>query len=128
MEKLLLNFLDWFFLVFHTGLSVFNTVGWMFRRTRKIQLLTISLTASSWFILGIWYGWGFCPCTEWHWQVREALGRPVQSTSYIHFLVYEITGINLPPEGVDTAVLVILAVSMIMSIVVNAQDYIKKKR
>ncbi|HPI91446.1 MAG TPA: DUF2784 family protein, partial [Spirochaetota bacterium] len=117
MNNILLHILDWFFLIFHTGLSLFNSLGWIFRKTRRIQLATISLTAASWFVLGIWYGWGFCPSTEWHWQVRDALGTPVQSDSYIHFLVLEITGLNLPAQGVDIAVLATLGVSMLLSVI-----------
>ena len=127
MNNILLHVLDWFFLIFHTGLSLFNSLGWMFRKTRRIQLVTISLTAASWFVLGIWYGWGFCPSTEWHWQVRDALGTPVQSDSYIHFLILEIMGLNLPARGVDIAVLAILGVSILLSVILNVRDFIIKK-
>ncbi len=127
MDSLLLRILDWFFLIFHTVWSIFNSAGWAFRATRKIHLATISLTAASWFILGIRYGWGFCPCTDWHWQVREALGEPVQSASYIHFLIYEITGINLPPGKVDTAVMAIFFAAAILSVVLNLRDHIRRR-
>ena len=62
------------FFVFHTLWIVFKCLGWACRRTRRWQLATISLTALSWFGLGIWYGWGYCPFTDWHWQIRERLG------------------------------------------------------
>ncbi|MDP3718874.1 MAG: DUF2784 family protein [Acidobacteriota bacterium] len=60
--------------VLHTSWIAFNCLGWAWRRTRRWQLLTLTLTALSWFGLGIWYGWGYCPFTDWHWQVRSRLG------------------------------------------------------
>jgi len=36
---------------------------------------SLLLTAFSWFVLGIWYGWGYCVCTDWHYMVlRDELG------------------------------------------------------
>ena len=52
----------WF--LFHTAWIGFNCVGWAWRRTRPWQLGAIALTLLSWFGLGIFYGWGFCPCTR----------------------------------------------------------------
>src|ERR1019366_4368421 len=75
------RFLNIFFFVFHTIFTLFNIVGWIFPKTRKLHLITISLTAFSWFILGNWYGWGYCFCTDWHWMVREKLGYKDHSRS-----------------------------------------------
>ncbi len=82
------QFLNIFFFVFHTVWTLFNMTGWMFRPTRRLHLVTLTLTALSWFVLGIWYGWGYCLCTDWHWQVRRELGFRDESNSYIHFLVW----------------------------------------
>jgi len=70
------NFLDKFFFVFHSLLILFNLSGWMWKKTRRLNLVLLLLTGFSWTILGIWYGFGFCPSTEWHWQVRMKLGLP----------------------------------------------------
>ncbi|MCC5921935.1 MAG: DUF2784 domain-containing protein [Cyclobacteriaceae bacterium] len=70
----MLIFADLFFTAFHTLFIVFNVVGWAFEKTRKTHLVTISLTLMSWGVLGIWYGFGYCPLTDWHWQVLRALG------------------------------------------------------
>jgi len=125
-DRILLEIGDYFFLTFHTALSLFNTFGWIFKKTRPWHLTSILLTASSWFVLGIWYGWGYCPCTDWHWMIRDALGRPIESWSYIHFLIQELTGINAPPEIVDVSVLAVLIVSTVMSVVLNVRDRIKR--
>ncbi|MBL7851660.1 MAG: DUF2784 domain-containing protein [Cyclobacteriaceae bacterium] len=115
----MLVFLDIFFILFHTVFTVFNVVGWMFARTRKLHLITMTLTAFSWFVLGIWYGWGYCFCTDWHWQVREALGYHDHSTSYIHFLLLKLTGMDFNPQWVDTATATVFALSLIATLWVN---------
>jgi hypothetical protein len=120
------QFLNIFFFVFHTIFTVFNITGWVFSATRKWNLLTLSLTAFSWFVLGIWYGWGYCFCTDWHWQVRSALGYVDKSNSYIHFLLLKLTGINFPEQLVESSTLIIFLVSFGLSTWLNIRDHRKK--
>lgn len=115
----MLPLLNFFFFVFHTLFTLFNVVGWMFVGTRKLHLITMALTAFSWFVLGIWYGWGYCFCTDWHFRVREALGYHDHSTSYIHFLLLKLTGINMSPQWVDAGTAVVFALCLIASLWVN---------
>lgn len=120
--------LDYLFFIFHTILTLFNMVGWVFPATRKWNLLTLFLTAFSWFVLGIWYGWGYCLCTDWHWRVREHLGYHDQSRSYIHFLILQLTGINANPNFVETMTLILFLVSFAASIYLNARDYVLRHK
>jgi hypothetical protein len=121
------QFLDIFFIVFHTLFTLFNITGWIFRATRKWNLVTLQLTACSWFVLGIWYGWGYCLCTDWHWQVRERLGYHDQQNSYIHFLLLKLTGINFNETLVNNVTLIVFVISVVMSIWLNIRDR-KQKR
>ena len=102
-------------------------VGWLFSKTRKLNLITLLLTAFSWFVVGIWKGIGFCYCTEWHWQVREQLGYHDQTNSYIHFLILKLTGANLSVSLVETATMIGFAISVIMSVWLNVRDWRRKK-
>jgi len=121
------HFLNYFFLSFHTALIFFNTFGWIFQKTRKWNLITLLLTAFSWFVLGIWYGWGYCVCTDWHWQVREHLGYHDNTNSYIQFLAQKLTGINFSSQLTDTITAIVFFVSLAMSIWLNVRDrHIKK--
>ena len=95
------------FFVFHSAWILFNCIGWAWRRTRPWQLLTVSLTALSWFGLGLWYGWGYCPCTDWHWQVRARLGYS-DPPSYVQLLIHELTGIDLQPFVANVTTLLVL--------------------
>jgi len=100
------------FFVFHTLWIAFNCVGRAWRRTRRWQLATVSLTALSWFGLGIWYGWGYCPFTDWHWQIRERLGYH-DPPSYVQLLIRELTGIELGPDlanGLALGTLIVVGV------------------
>jgi hypothetical protein len=117
----LLNILNLGFFVFHTLWIAFNCVGWVWRRTRRWQFLTLTLTTLSWFGLGIWYGWGYCPCTDWHWQVRARLGYD-DPPSYVQLLVRELTGIALSPDAADSLTLGMLILAGVLSIVLNVRD------
>lgn len=120
------QFLNIFFFVFHTVFTVFNITGWMFPVTRKWNLITLLLTAFSWFILGIWYGWGYCFCTDWHWDVRERLGYHDAQNSYIHFLLVKLTGLDVNAQTVETLTLVVFLVSLVLSVWLNIRD--RKRR
>lgn len=96
--------------------------GWAFRKTRRLHLVTLLLTAASWFVLGIWYGWGYCLCTDWHWKVREAMGYDDRSNSYIHFLLLKLSGKDFGSRLVENATLVVFLVCVVLSVVLNYRD------
>ena len=85
---------------------------------------SLSLTAFSWFILGIFYGFGFCFLTEWHWRVREALGHTNESNSYIHFLLVKMFDISVSEKVVDIFTGVFFSSAVVASVYVN---FIRKK-
>ena len=116
------QFLNIFFFVFHTIFTLFNIVGWAFPKTRRLHLITVSLTAFSWFVLGIWFGWGYCLCTDWHWDIREKLGYTDESGSYIHFLILKLTGVNMNPQLVNNVTLMVFVASAALSIWLNIRD------
>ena len=116
MNKLILEIIDYFFILFHSLLILFNVFGWIVPKWRFANLITLSITAFSWFALGIWYGIGYCPFTDWHWRVRRLLGYHDQSNSYIHFLILKITGINLPENWVNATTLIVFLTAFFISI------------
>jgi hypothetical protein len=109
------------FFVFHTAWIAFNCLGWIWRRTRPWQLVTVSLTALSWFGLGAWYGWGYCPCTDWHWQVRARLGHQ-DPVSYIQLLIREMTGFDPGSALADILAVATLAGVSLLNVVLYARD------
>jgi len=113
------RFLDKFFFVFHSSWILFLLFGWVWRKTRRANLAVILLTAFSWFILGIWYGYGYCPSTDWHWQVRARLGYKDLPNSYTKFLVDSLTGWNVSQGLIDVLTLVLLVLAFGASLYVN---------
>jgi hypothetical protein len=122
-----LAFLNIFFFVFHTVWVLFNLTGWMFRKTRRWNLVTLLLTLASWTVFGIWRGFGYCVCTDWHWQVRDAMGLATESNTYIHFLILKLTGLDLPAETVLYITGGGFVISFVMSVTLNMRDYLSAK-
>ena len=114
--------LDYFFVVFHGSLVLFNLTGWLWRQTRRIHLISISMTILSWFGLGIFYGWGYCPCTEWHWQVKYKLGETDLPYSYVKYYVDKLTGVSWDPLAVDATVVILGLLAFALSGYFNWKD------
>jgi len=123
-------FLDKFFFIFHSSLIIFILFAWIWKKTRLANLVVILMTAFSWTVLGIWYGFGYCPCTEWHWQVRVKLGYYDMPSTYTKFLIDSLTGLDVSPILVDTLAVSLLILAFAASVFTNARDWKKgdKKR
>jgi hypothetical protein len=113
--------LDVAFFVFHTSWIAFTCLGWIWRRTRRWHLAVVSLTVLSWFGLGVRYGWGYCPLTDWHWDVRARLGH-VDPPSYIQLLIREAIGVDVGAIQADTLAVVTLVVVTVGSVVLHRRD------
>ncbi len=122
------QFLNYFLFIFHAVFVLFNLTGWWFKKTRRLNLITLSVTAGSWFVLGIWFGWGYCLCTDVHWMVRRELGYNDQSRSYIHFLILKTTGANLNQRLVGLCTLIGFLASIVMSVLLNIIDWRRRRK
>jgi len=121
--------LDIFFVVFHTSLILFNIFGWIWKKTRLWNLVTLALTGSSWLFLGLIVGVpGYCPFTDWHFSVLEKLGRTGLPNSYIKYLADRLTGHDLNPSIVDSVTLYTFIAALALSITLNIRDYLGKKK
>jgi hypothetical protein len=120
-------FLDKFFFVFHSFLIVFNLFGWIWKKTRKANLAVLFLTTFSWFGLGLFYGFGYCPCTDWHWQVRMELGHYDMPPSYLTFLIKSLTGFEANKTLVDIFAVIFLFLAFFASLYINIRAYRKKQ-
>jgi len=105
---------------------VFIIFGWIWRKTRVANLIVVLLTVFSWCILGIWYGFGFCPSTEWHWQVRMKLGYYDLPNSYTKFLVDSLTGLDMSQKLVDIFAVLFLVMALLATMITNVRDWRKK--
>ena len=118
----MLRAVDWFFVVFHTGFVVFNVIGWLIPSWRRANLIALLLTGGSWFGLGIFYGLGYCPFTDWHWAVLQRLGESDLPASYMQYLVMRLLGLDLRAAFVDAVVAVGFFAALLTSVVLNIRD------
>lgn len=88
----MLHLLDILFTLLHLLIIGFNLCGWIFPATRKLHFIFIVATACSWLILGIWFGMGYCPVTDWQWRVKEQLGARNLPDSFITYFVNKVSG------------------------------------
>lgn len=117
--------LDVFFLVFHSLLILFNLFGWIWKGTRRLNLITLFLTGFSWVILGIFYGWGYCFLTDLHWRILERTGEPNLPNSYIQYLLNRILGIQLSAVAADYLTIVLFVIALILSVYFNLRKRVK---
>lgn len=120
--------LDYFFLIFHLILVVFNLFGWLVKRTRKLNFLTLTLTFLAWFGLGLFYGIGYCPLTDWHWQILKKIGETGLPDSYITYIIERATGIKIDDYVITVLTVVLFFAAYIISIVINFRDIKRKRR
>ncbi len=119
----MLAFLNVFFFVFHTALIFFNVLGWIPKKLRKWNLATLLLTAFSWTVMGIWFGRGYCVCTDLHWRVRAAMGIHDHADSYLVLLVRTLSGWDPPVPLVNAIALWVFVISLTMSVGLNVRDW-----
>lgn len=115
----MLKFLDICLTFVHLALIGFNLFGWIWSKTRKAHLITVAATAFSWFILGIWFGWGYCPITHWQWNIKEKLGETNLPNSFIKYYADKISGRNIDTSLVDRATLISFLVVIVLTIYLN---------
>jgi len=114
-----LKLLDLFLAFLHFALISFNLFAWIFPKTRKAHLITIGATAFSWFGLGIFYGWGYCPITDWECDVKQKLGETNLPNSFIKYYADKITGKNIDAGLIDNFTLGFFLAAIILSIYVD---------
>jgi hypothetical protein len=116
--------LDIFFLIFHTILIFFNLFGWIWKRTRKLNLIVLSLTGASWLFLGLIAGTlGYCPLTDWHFKILEKLGNTDLPNSYIKYLADRLTGLDIKASLVDDVTLWSFIAALVISLFLIVKDY-----
>jgi len=100
-------FLDLFFVVFHATLILFVLAGWAWRPLRRLHLLVTASVLISWFGLGVLYGVGYCPSTDWHWRVKQELGQTNLPRSWVKYYLDRTTPWDWDPFAVDLLVVAI---------------------
>jgi len=123
------HILDIFFVVFHSSLIIFNLFGWIWKKTRIYNLITLIFTGASWLILGLIYGTlGYCPLTDWHFNILEKLGKTHLPNSYIKYLADRITGLEIRASLADNVTLYAFLAALVLSLFFNIRDILFRKK
>jgi hypothetical protein len=121
--------LDIFFVVFHTSVIIFNLFGWIWRKTRKYNLILLVITGASWLFLGLIVGTlGYCPLTDWHFTILNKLGVSDLPSSYVKYLVDRLTGLDLNPSLVDNVTLYAFLAAIGFSLFFNLRDFLARRK
>ena len=119
MNLSMLQFLDVLLTIVHLAITGFNLFGWIPKATRKAHLISILCTAASWFLLGIWFGFGYCPFTDWQWRVKEELGERNLPSNFIEYFAEKVTGKDFDAQFVSKMIGICFALVSIISIYLN---------
>jgi ammonia channel protein AmtB len=111
--------LDGFLTIVHLSIILFNLFGWIPKVTRKAHLISILLTAGSWFVLGIWYGMGYCPFTDWQWKVKSQLGEKNLPSNFIEYFLKKITNHDFSTNFINNLIAACFALAALLSLYVN---------
>lgn len=103
----------------HLIIIAFNLFGWIFPSTRRPHFICVLLTAFCWFVLGIWFGWGYCPVTDWQWHIKEKLGETNLPASFITYYADKITGRHFTDALINTLTLILFLLAAILSVYFN---------
>lgn len=115
----MLRLLDYFYTFLHLAIVGFNLLGWIWPSTRKAHLVLLTATLISWFLLGVWFGWGYCPVTDWQWEVKEKLGETDLPNSFIKYFADKISGKDFPAPLVDRVTLISFLLIVVVTVYVN---------
>jgi hypothetical protein len=115
----MLLFADIFFTIIHLAIILFNLFGWIPRSTRRAHFIMVILTAASWFILGIWFGMGYCPITDWQWRVKELRGEINLPGNFVEYFAEKLSNHNFDSQLVNIVTGVSFALAALASVFVN---------
>jgi len=96
-----LKLLDIALIILHFAIIGFNLFGWVWKPLRRAHFIVVCATAACWFILGIWFGIGYCPITDWDWQIKTKLGEQNLPNSFIKYYADIITGKDVDSSLID---------------------------
>ncbi|HZY39461.1 MAG TPA: DUF2784 domain-containing protein [Mucilaginibacter sp.] len=114
-----LKALDLFLTLLHFVIIGFNLLGWIWQPLRKVHLICVAITAGCWFIVGIWYGIGYCPITDWEWHVKTQLGETNLPNSFIKYYADKISGTSVSASLIDMSISVCFGAAMLLSVYFN---------
>ncbi|MCX8064270.1 MAG: DUF2784 domain-containing protein [Candidatus Hydrogenedentes bacterium] len=116
LEPYLLKFFDVFLTLIHILFIVFILVGWHFKGSRRIHFWSVVVVGVFWFICGFYYGFGYCPLTDYHWRIKEGLGEKDLPYSFIEYVVERLSGVDFNTDIINYVTLSIFLFVFVVSL------------
>lgn len=111
--------LDYLLTFIHFLIIGCNLFAWIWVKTRKLHLYVVGVTLFCWIVLGFWFGIGYCPITDWQWQIKRELGESNLPNSFVKYQLDRITGKSFSDTTVDLVTLVSFLLAISCSVKVN---------
>jgi len=105
--------------ILHFAIIGFNLFGWVWKPLRRAHFIVVCATAGCWFILGIWFGIGYCPITDWDWQIKTKLGELNLPNSFIKYYADKISGKDVDSSLIDTLTAAVFFIAALLSVYFN---------
>lgn len=123
-----LKLTDILLVILHVLLILFIVFGWIPKKTRKIHFFVVIIVALCWFVLGIFFGFGYCPLTDLQWTIKLKLQEEELPFSFIKYLLDNITGYNFDETLIDYVTLFVFVSVLIVSTYLNMVSIKKRFR
>ena len=114
----MLKVADILFYVIHLALIISCLGGWAVPRVRTAHRYLMATILSSWFLLGLKFGIGYCVLTDWHWQIKDKLGQSDLPNSFIKHILDQVLPFGISNRAVDILTLVAFYGALLATIVV----------
>ncbi|MFY0606686.1 MAG: DUF2784 domain-containing protein [Cyclobacteriaceae bacterium] len=120
----MLHSLDTFFTLFHSAFVLFVLFGWAHPKTQKAHITSLLLTITAWLLIGLYVGTiGYCPLTDWHWDIKRALGETGMSSSFIGYMIEQYLGLKFTKITYD----ILSAGGLILGVIMAIYNHFKFK-
>ena len=103
--------------IFHLAIVIMLLTGWMSYRTRRLHRWVVSITVICWTAVAWAMGKkpGYCPVTDWHWQIKRLRGEKDIPSSYIDYLLRKV-GLQFNPDLIDLAAMITLGLIVLVTL------------
>ena len=115
--------------VFHLAIVAMLLFGWISRKTRRLHRWTVGITAFCWTVVAELMGkkLGYCPVTDWHWQIKRLRAQDDMPPSYIAYQFQQI-GLNFDPVKVDYAAIGVFILIIVITLGLWARELIAARK
>ena len=103
----------------HLAVIIICIFGWIPARFRRAHLALMSGIGACWFLLGLRFGLGYCPLTDWHWRIKRQLGETALPNSYIKYCWDQLSSSPITLPAANTLTFAAFFVALFISLYLN---------